>query len=98
MMTIAPRFAPLRERLFAEPLDVSIERGDDVVARLRRNGDLLARPSCPVGVEGDVVLPDLALELIVEGLLEPLAALGVRPEQLVVFASTHPACRPARPA
>ena len=72
------------ERLFAQPLEVGVEGGDDVVTGLRIEGNLLAG-FLAAGVEGDVELPILAVQLVVEGLLQALASHGVRPEQFVVL-------------
>jgi hypothetical protein len=72
------------QHLLAKPLQLDIERRDDVVARLRRDGNLLARFPAR-RVKGDVVLSFLALELVVESLFKPLATLRARPEHFVIL-------------
>ena len=77
-------FHALFQDLLAKPLQLHVERGDDIVSGLRRDADLLAR-LFPVRIEGDVVLALLALKLVVEGLLQPFAAFRTRPEHFVVL-------------
>lgn len=69
---------------FAEALEILVKRGDDVVARNGGLGDAFGGfPS--LCIVGDMEASRLSLELEVEGLLDPLAALAFGEDQVLVL-------------
>ena len=71
------------ERFLGQFLQMEIERGDNGVSRDGRRHDFL-RGLPAILIERDPVLPVLARQHLIEGLLEPFPSLGFRPEHFVV--------------
>ena len=81
-------FAIFLQDLFADSLEILVEGGDDCVSW---NGGLSDAFGgfVAIGIIGDMEAPRLALELKIEGLLDPLTALAFGENEILVLNRTN---------